>query len=156
MEVRDDLKMIFFVTFTDKPPRSYFDLAINLREEGLTLVPIKFDQLLSFYQGKKRIHVICVVSSVFERKAYLRSIRIMKQALLTSKITLYHFSSFTHLDLRKELSRLKNYHFVTLPVPLHSLARAMRKFYEYAMYDGQKWPGGKRAKLPFDEVTREE
>lgn len=156
MEVRDDLKLIFFLTYSDKPPRAYYDLAIHFKDEGLTLVPIKFDQLLSFYQGKKRVHVINVVSNTTERKLYFKTLNIIRQALLNNKITLYHFSSYSHLDIRNEIPRIKNYHFIRLPVRLYALARAIHKFYRHSMRDEQKWPGGRRATLPFDEVVYEE
>jgi hypothetical protein len=156
MEIKEDLKLIFFLTYSDKLNRTYYEMAVHLRDEGLTLVPIQLDQLLHFSQGKKRVHVISVVSNIKERKSFMRSLRVIKQSILTEKITLYHFSSFSHINLRRELpARVKNYHFVALPVSYKPMARALYKFYQHALNNDSKWMGGRRAKLPFEELIGE-
>ncbi len=155
MEEQNDLNLIFFLTFSQKLPRTYYDLAVGFKDIGLTLVPVQFDQLLSFYQGKRNVHIVTIISSLQEKRAFKASLRIINQALLSGKMTFYHFSSFSDMDLRRQGGRVRNYHFAMIPMKIDVLCMAVKRFYTRIKSQQTKWPGGTRAKLPFEELRRE-
>ncbi len=153
METDENLNLIFYLTFGQKLPKVFYDLAVTFKNKGLTLVPVELDQLLDFYQGKKNVHVVVVTKNQFEKKAYQKSLKIINHALRSGKMFFYHLSSFSDIDLRKEKGRINNYSFISLPISIEVLAQAVKNSFLIKQNSIQKWPGGRRGRLPFEELV---
>ncbi|MBL7664555.1 MAG: hypothetical protein JNM93_05435 [Bacteriovoracaceae bacterium] len=150
MENFDDLKFIFFVSFTDKLPRYYYELAKAFKKQDLTLIPIRLDQLTTFHQGRKRVHVLTVVSNIREKRMFLKASRSLRPAISNQLVTLYHMCSFQELNYQIKYGKMKNYHFIQLPVRYEALTEIVYKRYTEEIQNSARWLGGRRAKLPKD------
>ena len=137
---------IYFLSFSDSIPSWYVNLAKNFHEHSMDLIPIRADQLEAVLNEEIRVHLICFDTSFNERNSFGNKVlRLLNQAFKTKKLTLYHFSSFSHFEKFSHLRRENLYNFFHLPLKTADAVMAIAKIRQKDSSGKQSWPGGKRA-----------
>jgi hypothetical protein len=142
-------KYIFYLDFDSELPDFYYSLAERFSHQGISLIPVKPDQLISFLNQHEMTYVISLTSKLSHIKKFQSKIkRLFKSGLNNNTLTVYHISSFSRLNLARTNMIAKNYFWIQLPIDVESLVKYLGK--HYITHIGRKltWPGGKRSTLP--------
>lgn len=135
---------IFFLQLGAKPTESYFQMARQFSDEGITLLPVTISSLITMISGGQMAHVVCLVSTMKEREIYLKRVQKTLSYLVKRKIVyLYQASSFHTLMQTEAFHQAKkNYFFIELPVKLARFCATISKYYFLRQNEELKWPGG--------------
>jgi hypothetical protein len=142
-------KYIFYLNFDGVLPDFYYTMAEQFSHQGITLVPLKPEQLPSFINQQEMTYAICPTIKLDHIKKFkIKLKRILKSALNNNTLTIYHLGSFDRLNLSKTNIISKNYYWLQLPIKVETLVKYLSK--HYLTYKSRKltWPGGKRSTLP--------
>ena len=139
---------IFFLTFENNLPESFYIFDRNLKELGYILVPVKVDQLQSLAAStqQEEIIVLCSVTDSRDYKIYNEKVRnLLKFVLKSKRITLMHLSSFSRLNDSRNYAHQKNYYFLKYPLDARLLSATIARYHQLKSEKSSKWPGGRRA-----------
>lgn len=145
---------IFFLTLGRSLPDFFFQAANLYNSIGITLIPVNLLELNEIKKGEQEVSVIIYTSCLSELvKFYKLRKSNLDMAMNTKKFRIFHISSFGKvLDLDRA-QRMGTYHHIALP----RLTREICYFVasNVLKHNGlsQKWPGGRRAKLPFSSLN---
>lgn len=139
---------IYYLRTKGGLPPYYFQLSQILKDFQTTLVPVTLEQLMEM--PLHQTQVVLAVSPDMESFQYFQYAqkRFMEFALKTKRLTLVHASSFSTFPRAEQLYVLRNYHHLTIPVSLYAIAHKAFVLSQIGKSIDQKWPGGRRAKLP--------
>lgn len=141
---------IFYLSFEDSLPKSFYIFHQHLKDLGFILVPVKIDQLqvLVASSEQEQVIVICSVTSAREFKFYNEKIRKFLKFILKSKrLTFMHLSSFSRLNDQRQFMISKNYYFIKYPFNAKQLSFKISKYHSLKKEQLTIWPGGKRTTL---------
>lgn len=142
-------ELIFVMTFNGKLPSGYAKVAKRFTEYGISLVPIEFDQYLEFFRSFNHIHLLIIEGGINQKQWFKRCFQGHFEFAIKSKVlTLHHISSFSAASFKKGYERFANYSYYKLPVKTHDLVDDIAEKYYTQKHGYQKWPGGKRGKVP--------
>lgn len=141
---------IFFLTLGKCLPDFFFQAATLFNSIGVTLIPVNLLELNEIKKGEQDVSIIVYTSCLSELiKFYKLRKSNLDMAMNTKKFRVFHISSFGRVRDLARAQRMKSYHHIALP-------RLTREICYYVAskvlkYNGltQKWPGGRRAKLPY-------
>lgn len=142
-------KYIFYLNFDEELPDFYYLMSEQFSLQGISLVPLNPEQLPSFINQQEMTYAICPTTKLDHIKKFkLKLKRVLKSALNSNTLTIYHLGSFDRLNLSKTNMILKNYYWLQLPIKVETLVKYLSK--HYLTYKSKKltWPGGKRSTLP--------
>jgi hypothetical protein len=139
---------ILFIQWGKKLEGDFISFATQLKKFNINLIPVK-PQELDYFIERRQIPVIVITSSLAEYQKF-RSLR--KQYfdfyVKTRKIKLFHLNSFM-MDHELAASSLrKAYIHVPLPISFEKATLLVLSFYMNVVEGDNRWPGGKRSKLP--------
>lgn len=142
-------RFIFFVQLGPKLPRYYFQLSKILSEYQVQLVPVEIGQLRELSQNKQNMIVICADTCMTTRAEMKKAMRSTLGVMLRFKqISLFHISSFEKDVNLVPFEKSKAYQFVRLPENYEIICQKICYFLAENLKVINKWPGGRRAKLP--------
>lgn len=146
---------IFFLQLTAKLPESYFQLARSFSENGITLLPVSLSALVKIMQAGEKAHILCLVSTMKEREAYLRKgHKILSYLVRANIIYLYQASSFGALTQKEAYHKgIRNYFFIQLPVNTEKFCATISKYYFMRKDEKFKWPGGRNPRPVISNVA---
>ena len=139
---------ILYLQFGSKVDETYIKLSRFFSNYQMILVPIRINDLKN-YLPKNRENLIVVTKDIQSYKQY-RSLlkRFLSYSIRNSKLRVFEVSSFsTYHDV--SLVRDEKVISMSLPISMIELARkVIPKVVTEEVGAINKWPGGKRAKLP--------
>lgn len=139
---------ILFLQFTTSPNDVYFKLAAVFKDLGVTLVPVK-PQELDYFVGKGNTPVIMVTSNLAEQKVLkLIKSRYLDFLVGSNKIRLFHLNTFKSISSYNQFKGRGRYVELKLPLTSTQVVARVLKDYLKDEADLERWPGGRRAKLP--------
>lgn len=146
---QEPTRFIFYLQFAKQLPRYYFQLANILSYYNIQVVPVSLDQLREMASNRNKMVVIVGETDLQTRgkmrKALKSSLGVMMRY---RKISLFHISSFEkNLELAPT-EKSNNYYFVRLPESYELIVQQVCYFLAENLNVINKWPGGRRAKLP--------
>jgi hypothetical protein len=144
----ENSSFVFYLCLTDVLPSSYFSFSLRMKKEGMTVVPVKFDQLQKVVAVSDQAEIIVVTSirNTQEALFYHRNVRKhLKYLLKSERITLFLLSSFSKLNDQKNHLVKRNYFFLKYPMELGLVCQLLARFLELKKEESRKWPGGKRS-----------
>lgn len=146
--MQDDI--VFYLHLDQNLPKYYYTISQYLSKNGITLIPIKPDQVASFIHQSGMMKLIVITSKVGHLNVFKNIVaRVVKNAINCGTMTLFHLSSFKSLNLARQHSiNSKNYFFIENPVKVKLISEIISRYYWAEKSKAKKWPGGKRAKLP--------
>lgn len=141
--------IIFYLHENKSLPRSYVQLAQNLKKYEIQLVPVRYDQMLFFSKHHRGAHFIYLEDSM-EAKNWLRvkALRKIKLWIQAKNIRLHHISSYGELPVLSAFKRIRGYYSKKLPITFDELTIHLAEAYYETYTPVSKWPGGRRGKLP--------
>ncbi len=140
---------IFFLNLTRELPEFYFQMANLLNQHGVTLIPVNLIELQEIKKGERNVMVLVHTASMQELSRFyrLRS-RFIDHAVLHGKFRLFHTTSFGRIAKYARAMKNGYYHHFALPLRTSKLAESMANFAFKYHRNKERWPGGRRAKLP--------
>lgn len=141
-------EFIFYLQLTDELPQSFFALAEHLSRYEVTLVPVSPNDLTSFNEGSKHYLVAQITDlASYNRFREFRR-RFLDVALLNRRFFLFHLSSFGPVVMADKVERLNTYYHYPMPLSYKLLGRSIAGLYYREKKQFQRWPGGRRSRLP--------
>jgi hypothetical protein len=105
---------------------NFIRMADCLNQELISLIPVRFSQLIQYSKGPEKIKVICLCSNFTENSNFLKIYkRYLDFAIRQKKLTLFHVTSFESLKKFESLST--NYLHFRLPIQIDDLAKKIGK-----------------------------
>lgn len=139
---------IFYLQLSDELQDEYFQLSLNLKRWGISLVPV-LPHHLSKMTEKDRHHLICYVP---DHRSYERYRAVFKQYLklgiISKKYCLYELSSFPKNEEAHIFERLRSFYQFRLPVDGEEVVKSIVRQFYLEKQDNRRWPGTKRGRLP--------
>lgn len=146
---KDRSELIFVLTFNNKLPEGYSKLSNHFAGHGISLVPIEFDQYMEFFKSFNHINLLVMENGFQQKKWFRKYFRGHFEFAVKNKVlTLHHISSFSEVRFRNGYERFYNYHHYKLPLKTHELVDDIAQKYYTKKHGYQKWPGGRRGKVP--------
>jgi len=139
---------ILFAQWENKISDDFIRLAAEFKSFGITLVPVKLQELDHFL-NRRQVPVIILTKTIKQYQTFqaLRKKHI-DFYLKTKKIRLFHLNSFGEIDVYRPLKQKGHYVSLNLPCKFRDVAiRVLSEYIENNIED-KRWPGGRRAKLP--------
>ena len=148
-EFHDPQRFIFFYQFQKKLPRSFIHLSAHLAQYSIKLVPVDLDQLRDLSKNKSNIVVLAIESDLPSRTSMAKALKSSLGIMLRyRRISLFHISSFEKNNTLASFEKSNHYKHLRLPESYESISQYMAVFLGQNLKAVNKWPGGKRAKLP--------
>ncbi len=139
---------IYYLHLETARPKWYERLAEYFTYQDIFLIPVNFNDLKEF-AGNEKIHVIVSESSFEAKEAFERQNHgFLGFALRNNFFHIHHISSFQMTRDLVELRDKKNYYFYKLPFSMAAFSLHVANEFFDSHQKVQKWPGGRRAKLP--------
>ena len=149
----DSFGHIIFVQWTRELPEYYIRLSAIFRAWGLTLVPIRYDQL-SRYHFDRQQNIISLTPDMQTQKRKLQAMKyFLNFAIKSGHFNFYDVTSFSHSDFADSSAFLKNYQMIKLPMKYIDLAKTIAHDIDERAEEKTHWPGGRRSKLPRTQST---
>ena len=140
---------VFLLVLGGKLPPNFGTFAAEFSKLNVTLVPIQFDQLVQFFKGQNQIHLMTIVTDLAERKSFDEYLKIRLAFAVKGKlITVHHLTSFGAIDFGPQYSKIPNYFHYSLPLKIDETSSQIVAKYRQMRDNEEKWPGGKRGRLP--------
>ncbi len=145
----DSNEWIFILKLGDALPDGYVKLVEQFAAQGISLVPIEFDQYIEFFKKFNHIDLIVVENGLEQRKQFTHFFkRHFEFAVKNKLLSLYHLSSFAPATINMNFGKTNGYHYYQLPLKVCKLVDSIITTYSTRKYNRQKWPGGRRGRLP--------
>lgn len=136
---------IFYLKLSPKLPASFFDMDKRLKENGYTLIPVSFTDLVLLNTKEGEFHVLAMASSTEQATYFQRKVRKILHYLLRSKrMHMYFVSSFKFLDDTHLFGSSGHYHYVQLPVSVNKFCDTISETIKNKRSQSRKWPGASR------------
>lgn len=143
--------IFFWLNLEDKLDPLFYSASKHLSYLGIQLLPVRPDQIsrLAALTEASHLILICSTRRQGEQVAFLRKVLPFLNLLLKQeRLSLFHLSSFHKPETGPRISRHENYFFFKYPLNLESVCAKLKKFHGLKVSQAQKWPGGKRSKVP--------
>ena len=143
-------RFIFFLKFTSELPFEFFQFSDKLSDYGIKLVPIR-PQELSSMMSAKHVFVLGLNNSIRTNQLFqLYRKNFLDYAILSKRVDLYDVTTFSRLNSELALRAQRNQNYIHIPLPdtIDEIVNKVLVAYMKKNSDVQKWPGGRRAKLP--------
>ncbi len=141
-------EFIFYLQLTEELPQSFFVLAEHLAYYQISLVPVQPDDLNNFDESSRHYLVAQITDMTsLSRFRELRR-RYLDVALMNKRFFLFHLSSFGSVVMADKIERINTYYHFPLPLSYDVLSRAISGLYYREKKQFQRWPGGRRSRLP--------
>lgn len=141
-------EFIFYLQLSEQLPPSFFSLAEKLSRYEISLVPVRGQDLMNFNESSRH-YLIAQVTDLASHTQFrdLRR-RFLDVALLNKRFFLFHLSSFGPVVMADKVERLNTYYHYPLPLTFNLLGRSIAGLYYREKKQFQRWPGGRRGRLP--------
>lgn len=132
---------IFYLKLNKNLPEHFFDLDLEFKKRGFTLIPVSISELNSITKGEGRFHVVTTVTGMAEATHYSKKVqKIFHMLLRSGRMYTYIASSFKFIDETAKFGKTGQYHFVSLPVSLDYFCGTISKLIESTESQRRKWP----------------
>ncbi|MGB0452874.1 MAG: hypothetical protein ACPGJV_04095 [Bacteriovoracaceae bacterium] len=143
-----DDRFVFFLNFFDRLPPQFFHLAAALNELHIKLIPGHARQLSDLSTNKKMV-VVSIENDLMSRAGIKRAMDgSLGLNLRLKRISFVHISSFEKNSALISLEKTNHYNFIRLPLEYHEIAKSIALKVVESRASINRWPGGRRAKLP--------
>ncbi len=146
----DEYSFIFYLTLEEDLPHSFYVFDRTLRERGMTLVPIKVDQLQSLMASSEQSQIVVISSVTDSREFKLFNLKIrplLKFIMRNNRLSFLMLSSFSKLNDNRLYASSKKYFFMKYPLNAESLAHSIENHLLQKQPSNSRWPGGRRPGL---------
>ncbi len=150
MSLPADNPIFFWITLDGRLDDLFREVAETLKQEGVDLLPVRPDQVSRLLSLTEAAHVVvlCSTRRQSEYGPFLRHVApFLPMLLRQERLSFFHLSSYDRLQLGAR-QRLRHYFFFKYPLKLAPLCAKLVKFHQLRASEAQKWPGGRRAKVP--------
>jgi hypothetical protein len=146
--------LIFFLTLEQRLPEFFFQAANMFNSLGVSLVPVNIMELNEIKKGEQNISVLVYTASLSQlTKFYRLRQKNLDMAMRTGKFTLFHLSSFSRILELERMQRVGTYRPYYLPLSIRDICQQITYELRKRTEKIERWPGGRRAKLPFSSLT---
>ncbi len=148
MEELNSEKYILYIQWQEKLDSAFIRFAAEFKRYNINLIPVK-PQELDYFLDRRQIPVIMMTSTLAEYQKF-RSLRkkYFDYYVNHKKIKLFHLNSFSLVTDFISTSRQRSYIHVPLPIPFNRATLLVLSHYVEELEGDNRWPGGKRSKLP--------
>ncbi len=137
---------IFYLKLNKNLPEHFFDLDLEFKKNGFTLIPVTISELLTVTKGEGNFHVVATVTGMSEATHYTKKVKkVFKMLLRSGRMHSYIASSFKFVDETAQYGKTGQYHFVPLPVSMKYFCDTISKIIKSKDNKTRKWPGGTRS-----------
>lgn len=145
-----DSHFIFYWEPNSELSKEFVMLSHELKAWGITLVPVSTDDFPHFLKGRK--DYLIALTHTLGRQELFNKFRnkFLDYVMISRKVQLFHLSSFSSIDKYKQVQSSGLYQHYALPLYFKKIAGRIASEYYTKEAVENKWPGGKRAKLPSD------
>lgn len=151
MSILDERPIFFWIMLEERLDPLFYEIGAQLKEHGVELLPVKADQVSRLIALTETSHVVllCSTRRVSDFAPFLRHVAPRLPLLLRQdRLSFFHLSSFSKLQVASKRPWKQSYFFFKYPLNLVSLCAKLRKYQQLKTTQTQKWPGGRRAKVP--------
>lgn len=139
---------LFFIQYSEQLPFDYFRLAKFFSFKGITIVPIRPGDLFDLLDREKAYAInLCTNLSTREHFKAFRQ-QALHFLMHHRRLVLFDISSFDKIDQAYRLESHKTYFHLPLPDKIEGIVRRVCSTYFNNRRMNDRWPGGRRAKLP--------
>lgn len=148
MEAPQSERYILYIQWQEKLDSAFIRFAGEFKRYNINLIPIK-PQELDYFLERRQIPVIMITSTLAEYQKF-RALRrkFIDYYVNHKKIKLFHLNSFSMATNFVTTSRQRSYIHVPLPITFSKATLLVLSHYLEELEGDNKWPGGKRSKLP--------
>lgn len=138
---------VYYLQLDNNLGRDYISLAAAMKSFGVTLVPVKAQEL-DYYVRHDYLPLLAITDTL-ERSQRFKKLRreYLDFALRGQDIYLFHLNSFGRLHGLEQLEKLRIYNPLPLPVSLQELFSIMIERCFSKRIKEKEWPGGRRVGL---------
>lgn len=126
----------------------FFVLAKLFARKGFQLVPVTSDELSELTQDKDNFLLVLTLNLSSFKKFNLKRKKFINFALKSRKLSLFHLNSFGEIKELSSSYKIKDYKSVSPPVSYDHLVDLVVEYFLHKMSKVERWPGGRRARLP--------
>ena len=139
---------ILYIQWQDKLDSSFIRFAAEFKRFNINLIPVKPGEL-DYFLEKRQVPVIMMTSTLAEYQKF-RSLRkkYIDFFVKSKKIKLFHLNSFSIVQDFVSSTYRRSYVHVPLPIQFSKATLLVLSHYLDELEGDNKWPGGKRSKLP--------
>jgi hypothetical protein len=140
-----------YLMINDDLDEVFYFLSDELKSRGVSLLPIRFNQLSSFsaLPDNSPVMLICSLRTQKDVEYFEKNLQKNLTLLLRQqKFTLIQLSSFEKTRLTQPPGQKKNSFFIKYPMSLPAVCAKMVEYHTYRFNEVHRWPGGKKAKPP--------
>jgi sensor histidine kinase YesM len=141
---------VFYLKLSPKLDDKFIFIDSELKNYGLSLIPIDFKSLCEVTKNSYRANIIVIVSNFRDLAYYNRYVKkLMKMMIVSQRVQLFHVSSFSdcnHFDLGKR----NNYHNYELPIAKSFLCQEIISQIMDTPEVKNLWPGGKSPRITME------
>jgi hypothetical protein len=146
----EETTIFFWIVLDQRLDELYYEASEMFKRLGVELLPVRPDQISRLLALTESAHVVVICSTrrQAEFAPFLRHVAPHLPVLLRQeRLSFFHLSSYDRLQIGAR-QRLKHYFFFKYPLKLAPLCAKLVKFHQLRANETQKWPGGRRAKVP--------
>lgn len=141
-------RYIVFLQLTEELPPFYFHLGQILKAWGIMLIPLRFKDF-SAVQESKFSELIVFLPDIQSYRHYLKlQEEYLNVRFNLKQVRLFEVSSFKKNERLQRLEKAKLYFHLPLPINLEEIALKITEQVQNKEGLVEKWPGGRRSKLP--------
>ena len=141
---------ILYIQMGQKIDRDFIKLASRMGNLGITLVPVKPEEL-DYFITNKISNVVLLTRTIEQFQNFFKvKKRHIDFYLKSQKIRLIHLNSFSAIQEYIQLRQKQIYINLELPLTMVQVAAKLYEISASKENQTKKWPGGRRAKLPTD------
>ncbi len=146
-ELRSE-QYILYIQWQEKLDSAFIRFAAEFKRFNINLIPVK-PQELDYFLEKRQVPVIMLTSTLAEYQKF-RSLRkqYFDYYVKNKKIKLFHLNSFMMVQDFVSSTFRRAYIHVPLPIQFSKATLLVLSHYLEEVEGDNKWPGGKRSKLP--------
>ncbi|MCB9062115.1 MAG: hypothetical protein H6622_11385 [Halobacteriovoraceae bacterium] len=146
----EQIHTVFFLKLKDQLDNDFIRLSVELSDYGCMLLPIDFSNLSTVLSAQNN-NVICIIKTIAELEKF-KKIRnnFFQLGILSGKVNLIEITSFSETPNSLAIHKKGTYKSIRLPMPVEYIGKKICQFIFENDRSLERWPGGKRAKLPAD------
>jgi hypothetical protein len=141
-------RYIFFLQLTDELPSLYFHLGQILKAWGVMLIPLRLKDF-KVIQDSRLSEMVVYLPDIASYRQYLKvQEEYLNICFNLKQVRLFEISSFRKNEKLHRLEKAKLYFHFSMPLPLEEVSLKILEEVQDRSQVVEKWPGGRRSKLP--------
>lgn len=141
-------RYIFFLQLTEDLPSTYFHLGQILKAWGVMLIPLRLKDF-KVIQDSRLSEMVVFLPDIQSYRQYLKlQEEYLNVCFNLKQVRLFEVSSFRKNDKLHRMEKAKLYFHFSMPLALEEVAMKIVEQVQSKEHVVERWPGGRRSKLP--------